>query len=137
MNDGTKKVIEKLEEIGLGYTSTENENLLVVSLGLEDLGVPIKYAMGIDNLEDDEYTIFIISGPITKINNEIEVLKLINEINWDSSYITYVINEGEVKCKVESFSHLEAVVEDVLSLINLMNSSISKNYSKLMKSNWT
>lgn len=31
---------------------------------------------------------------------------------------------------------LEVVVEDVLSLINVINKNIEDNYAKFMKSNW-
>lgn len=87
-------------------------------------------------MKGEEYSVYIMTGSITRVNNDLELLKLINEINWKSSFVTYALHEGELKCKVQIFSHLEVVVEDVLSLINIINKNIEDNYAKFIKSNW-
>lgn len=136
MNDGTKLIKTKLNDLGINYTDTDNENIFVISLNVENTGVNLRYAVSIEKMDTDEYFIYIMTSAITAVNNELELLKLINDINLNSSFITYNLREGELIAKVQTYSYLKVITDEVLRLICLIDKDISENYTRFMKSNW-
>ena len=135
MNEGLKKVKERLEETKVDYD--EVENCIAINDLNEELGIVMRYVIAIAETEPHEYIIKVIVGNITKVNNEQEILKIINKINYHSLLVTYTESDDKsINAKIMSMSRLDTIAYDVLTMLFILRNDITENYKELMKSNW-
>ena len=136
MNEGLKKVKERLEETKVDYD--EVENCIAINDLNEELGIVMRYVIAIAETEPHEYIIKVIVGNITKVNNEQEILKIINKINYHSLLVTYTESDDKsINAKIMSMSRLDTIAYDVVSMLLILRNDITENYKELMKSNWS
>lgn len=136
MNEGLKKVKERLEETKVDYD--EVENCIAINDLNEELGIVMRYVIAIAETEPHEYIIKVIVGNITKVNNEQEILKIINKINYHSLLVTYTESDDKsINAKIMSMSRLDTIAYDVVTMLLILRNDITENYKELMKSNWS
>ena len=136
MNEGLEKIKERLDEIEVDYD--EVENCIAINDLNEELGIVMRYIIAIAETEPHEYLIKVISGNITKVNNEQEILKIINKINCKSVLVTYTESEDKsINAKIMSMSRLDTIAYDVITMLLFLRKDITENYKELMKSNWS
>lgn len=138
MNEAIESISKKLEEIDIHYELTEEKDGLIISLLNDELGVSITYLINILQYEDGSYKLTIFTGELAKIKNEFEVLKTISDINFNSSFVSYIVRENKhLHIRVETIDTLENIANDSMMFIKNINDSLEKNYGKIMKSNWS
>ena len=137
MNRGLKAIVKALEELELNYEVLEDDNCIVTPLRLTDIGISLNFVIGLTEVGDRLFSVFIMSGPITTVNNENELYKAINKINSEYFNIKYYIGGDGVKCSSYSVLAYEDLEDIVIILLRLMDENICENYSSLMKSNWS
>ena len=136
MNEGLKKVKERLEETKVDYD--EVENCIAINDLNEELGIVMRYVIAIAETEPHEYIIKVIVGNITKVNNEQEILQIINKINYHSLLVTYTESDDKsINAKIMSMSRLDTIAYDVVTMLLILRNDITENYKELMKSNWS
>ena len=136
MNEGLEKIKERLEETKVDYD--EVENCIAINDLNEELGIVMRYVIAIAETEPHEYIIKVIVGNITKVNNEQEILKIINKINYNSLLVTYTESDDKsINAKIMSMSRLDTIAYDVVSMLLILRNDITENYKELMKSNWS
>lgn len=136
MNEGLEKIKERLEETKVDYD--EVENCIAINDLNEELGIVMRYVIAIAETEPHEYIIKVIVGNITKVNNEQEILKIINKINYHSLLVTYTESDDKsINAKIMSMSRLDTIAYDVVSMLLILRNDITENYKELMKSNWS
>ena len=139
MNKALKEVIKKIEEIDIKYQRTDEKDGIMISLYNEVLERSIIYLITIIDIGNNNYILSVITGGIFKVKNEIELLKTLNEINWENgtSLINYSIStENEVHVKANSFDTFEDIANDSIVFVKNINDDLEQNYEKIMKSNW-
>ena len=139
MNKALKEVIKKIEEIDIKYQITDEKDGIMISLYNEVLERSIIYLITIIDIGNNNYILSVITGGIFKVKNEIELLKTLNEINWENgtSLINYSIStENEVHVKANSFDTFEDIANDSIVFVKNINDDLEQNYEKIMKSNW-
>ena len=136
MNEGLKRRKERLEETKVDYD--EVENCIAINDLNEELGIVMRYVIAIAETEPHEYIIKVIVGNITKVNNEQEILKIINKINYNSLLVTYTESDDKsINAKIMSMSRLDTIAYDVVTMLLILRNDITENYKELMKSNWS
>lgn len=136
MNEGLEKIKERLEETKVDYD--EVENCIAINDLNEELGIVMRYVIAIAETEPHEYIIKVIVGNITKVNNEQEILKIINKINYNSLLVTYTESDDKsINAKIMSMSRLDTIAYDVVTMLLILRNDITENYKELMKSNWS
>lgn len=136
MNEGLEKIKERLEETKVDYD--EVENCIAINDLNEELGIVMRYVIAIAETEPHEYIIKVIVGNITKVNNEQEILKIINKINYHSLLVTYTESDDKsINAKIMSMSRLDTIAYDVVTMLLILRNDITENYKELMKSNWS
>ena len=138
MNDAVKGISKMLEKMDIHYDLTEDESGLVISLLSEELGITIRYLIDTTTYEDGSYKLTIFTSELVKVKNEIEVLKTLNDINWNNSFITYLISDKkQVHIRIETLDNIENIANDSITFIRSIIDNLEANYDKIMKSNWS
>ena len=136
MNDGLESVKERLDENDIAYT--EEDNTLIINNYNKEIGLSIRYIIVVAETVKPTYKITVISSSITKANNELEMLKTLNNINNKESIIRYVMSdEKTIHIMAVTLSQLNVVADDALTLLLCLDQDITENYKELMKSNWS
>ena len=136
MNEGLEKVKERLDENEIGYI--EEDNTLIIDNYNKEIGLSIRYILVVAETVKPTYKITVISSSITKANNELEMLKALNNINNKESIIRYVMsNEKTIHIMAVTLSQLNVVADDALTVLLCLDQDITENYKDLMKSNWS
>ncbi len=136
MNEGLESVKERLDENDIAYT--EEDNTLIINNYNKEIGLSIRYIIVVAETVKPTYKITVISSSITKANNELEMLKTLNNINNKESIIRYVMSdEKTIHIMAVTLSQLNVVADDALTLLLCLDQDITENYKELMKSNWS
>lgn len=136
MNEGLEKVKERLDENSVKYIEDEDE--IIINNYNDEIGMPIRYVIAAVETVKPTYRIVVISSSITKANNEIEMLKVINHLNNRESLIRYLISdEKNIHVMSINLSQIDVVADDALTLLLCLDQDIAENYKDLMKSNWS
>lgn len=136
MNEGLKKVKERLDENNIKYVEDEDE--IIINNYNDEIGMSIRYVIAAVETVKPTYRLVVISSSITKANNEIEMLKVINHLNNRESLIRYIISdEKNVHVMSINLSQIDVVADDALTLLLCLDQDITENYKELMKSNWS
>ena len=136
MNEALEKVKERLDENNVKYIEDENE--IIINNYNDEIGMPIRYVIAAVETVKPTYRIVVISSSITKANNEIEMLKVINHLNNRESLIRYLISdEKNIHVMSINLSQIDVVADDALTLLLCLDQDIAENYKDLMKSNWS
>ncbi len=132
MNEALEKVKERLDENNVKYIEDEDE--IIINNYNDEIGMPIRYVIAAVETVKPTYRIVVISSSITKANNEIEMLKVINHLNNRESLIRYLISdEKNIHVMSINLSQIDVVAVDQACL----DQDIAENYKDLMKSNWS
>ena len=138
MNEAIKLITKKLEEGEIGYQLLENNKSLIMSLYSEKTGLTIKFLISTDEVDDDIYSLTVMTGDLLKVKNEFELLKTLNNINWNKSFICYVVgDEKDVHIKMNSFTTSKSIADDTISFLSEIIDNLEENYDIIMKSNWS
>ena len=136
MNEALEKVKERLDENNVKYIEDEDE--IIINNYNDEIGMPIRYVIAAVETVKPTYRIVVISSSITKANNEIEMLKVINHLNNRESLIRYLISdENNIHVMSINLSQIDVVADDALTLLLCLDQDIAENYKDLMKSNWS
>ncbi len=136
MNEGLKKVKERLDENSIKYVEDEDE--IIINNYNDEIGMSIRYVIAAVETVKPTYRLVVISSSITKANNEIEMLKVINHLNNRESLIRYIISdEKNIHVMSINLSQIDVVADDALTLLLCLDQDITENYKELMKSNWS
>ena len=136
MNEGLKKVKERLDENNIKYVEDEDE--IIINNYNDEIGMSIRYVIAAVETVKPTYRLVVISSSITKANNEIEMLKVINHLNNRESLIRYIISyEKNIHVMSINLSQIDVVADDALTLLLCLDQDITENYKELMKSNWS
>lgn len=136
MNEGLKKVKERLDENNIKYVEDEDE--IIINNYNDEIGMSIRYVIAAVETVKPTYRLVVISSSITKANNEIEMLKVINHLNNRESIIRYIISdEKNIHVMSINLSQIDVVADDALTLLLCLDQDITENYKELMKSNWS
>ena len=136
MNEGLKKVKERLDENNIKYVEDEDE--IIINNYNDEIGMSIRYVIAAVETVKPTYRLVVISSSITKANNEIEMLKVINHLNNRESLISYIISdEKNIHVMSINLSQIDVVADDALTLLLCLDQDIAENYKDLMKSNWS
>ena len=136
MNEGLKKVKERLDENNIKYVEDEDE--IIINNYNDEIGMSIRYVIAAVETVKPTYRLVVISSSITKANNEIEMLKVINHLNNRESLIRYLISdEKNIHVMSINLSQIDVVADDALTLLLCLDQDIAENYKDLMKSNWS
>lgn len=136
MNEGLKKVKERLDENNIKYVEDEDE--IIINNYNDEIGMSIRYVIAAVETVKPTYRLVVISSSITKTNNEIEMLKVINHLNNRESLIRYIISdEKNIHVMSINLSQIDVVADDALTLLLCLDQDITENYKELMKSNWS
>ncbi len=136
MNEALEKVKERLDENNVKYIEDEDE--IIINNYNDEIGMPIRYVIAAVETVKPTYRIVVISSSITKANNEIEMLKVINHLNNRESLIRYLISdEKNIHVMSINLSQIDVVADDALTLLLCLDQDIAENYKDLMKSNWS
>lgn len=136
MNEGLKKVKERLDENNIKYVEDEDE--IIINNYNDEIGMSIRYVIAAVETVKPTYRLVVISSSITKANNEIEMLKVINHLNNRESLIRYIISdENNIHVMSINLSQIDVVADDALTLLLCLDQDITENYKELMKSNWS
>lgn len=136
MNEGLKKVKERLDENNIKYVEDEDE--IIINNYNDEIGMSIRYVIAAVETVKPTYRLVVISSSITKANNEIEMLKVINHLNNRESLIRYIISdEKNIHVMSINLSQIDVVADDALILLLCLDQDITENYKELMKSNWS
>ena len=136
MNEGLKKVKERLDENNIKYVEDEDE--IIINNYNDEIGMSIRYVIAAVETVKPTYRLVVISSSITKANNEIEMLKVINHLNNRESLIRYIISdEKNIHVMSINLSQIDVVADDALTLLLCLDQDIAENYKDLMKSNWS
>ena len=136
MNEGLEKVKERLDENNVKYIEDEDE--IIINNYNDEIGMPIRYVIAAVETVKPTYRLVVISSSITKANNEIEMLKVINHLNNRESLIRYLISdEKNIHVMSINLSQIDVVADDALTLLLCLDQDIAENYKDLMKSNWS
>ena len=138
MNEAVKRISERLKELDINYELTEEKNGLIISLLSEEIDLSVRYLIDTMKFEDGTYKLTIFTSELLKVKNEFEVLKVLNDINWNSSFIHYLVSEKkQVHIKIDSIDTIDSIANDAVGLISDVVHSLEENYDKIMKSNWS
>ena len=136
MNEGLKKVKERLDENSIKYVEDEDE--IIINNYNDEIGMSIRYVIAAVETVKPTYRLVVISSSITKANNEIEMLKVINHLNNRESLIRYIISdEKNIHVMSINLSQIDVVADDALTLLLCLDQDITENYKELMKYNWS
>ena len=136
MNEGLKKVKERLDENNIKYVEDEDE--IIINNYNDEIGMSIRYVIAAVETVKPTYRLVVISSSITKANNEIEMLKVINHLNNRESIIRYILSdEKNIHVMSINLSQIDVVADDALTLLLCLDQDITENYKELMKSNWS
>lgn len=138
MNEAAKEIKSKFEELDINYELTDNKNGIMFELLNEKTGILTNYLIDTMEFKDRTYKLTIFTGNLLKVKNEFEVLKILNNINWQNSFIYYFISEEkQVHIKLESIETLENIANDSIGFISSISENLEKNYDNIMKSNYS
>ena len=138
MKEAIKKITKKLKEIDINYELSDDNTGVIISLYNEKTDLSVRYLISLNEFNDGSFGLTIFTSDILKVKNEIEVLKTLNQINWNNNFIYYFISEEKkVHMKANSFETIDNVAQDSLSLIREINNCLEIDYEKIMKSNWS
>lgn len=138
MNEATKNIKKELENLDITYETTSDKNSIIFQLFNEQLNISIRYLIQTVEFDNDEYLLTIITSSIFKVKNELNVLKTINNLNWNNTIINYLISdEQNTHVILKTFDTLNSISEDVIVFVKEITDDLEKNYDELMKSNWS
>lgn len=138
MNEAIKKITKKLDELEMKYELLEGENSLIMSLLSEEIGLSVRFLISTTEFDDGTYQLIIMTGYLLKVKNELELLKTLNNINWNGAFVYYLVsNEKEVHIKVDTITTKENVDVDTITFLREIINSLEENYDSIMKSNWS
>lgn len=138
MNEAIKLITKKLEEGEIEYQLLEDNKSLIMSLYSEKTGLTIKFLISTDEVDNDIYSLTVMTGDLLKVKNEFELLKTLNNINWNTSFICYVVSdEKDVHIKMNSFTTSKRIADDTISFLSEIINNLEENYDIIMKSNWS
>lgn len=138
MNEATKNIKKELENLDITYETTSDKNSIIFQLFNEQLNIPIRYLIQTVEFDNDEYLLTIMTSSIFKVKNELNVLKTINNLNWNNTIINYLISdEQNTHVILKTFDTLNSISEDVIVFVKEITDDLEKNYDELMKSNWS
>lgn len=105
---------------------------------VEELGVQVVFLISANEINETSIQLIIQTMGICKINNHSKVLDKLNEINRENFYVNYGLSEHDnLFCKVSLLSRGEYVVDDSISSIGMILSSLIDFYPEIMKANWS
>ena len=136
MNEGLEKIKERLDENNIKYVEDEDE--IIINNYNDEIGMSIRYVIAAVETVKPTYRLVVISSSITKANNEIEMLKVINHLNNRESIIRYILSdEKNIHVMSINLSQIDVVADDALTLLLCLDQDITENYKELMKYNWS